>query len=97
MVRGVERFQRFGGIPDADAIGRLAQLRVPAAGRPRILDFDLQLCPVMVALNANRSAPYMTGKDLGYESTAPVAPFLVNSGKPDALMVVIPDLNVEVK
>jgi hypothetical protein len=42
-------------------------------------------------------APYITGKDLGYESTAPVAPFLVNSGKPDALMVVIPDLNVEVK
>ncbi len=36
-------------------------------------------------------APYMTGKDLGYGSS--VAPFLVNAGKPNALMVVIPDLN----
>src|SRR5580704_11495864 len=56
MVRGVERLQTFGGITDADAIGRLAQLRMPGAGRPRILDFDLQLWPVMVALNENRSA-----------------------------------------
>ena len=38
-------------------------------------------------------APYMTGKDLGYESAAPTAPFLLNPGKPDALMVVIPDLD----
>lgn len=36
-------------------------------------------------------APYLTGKDLGYGSS--VAPFLVNPGKPNALMVVIPDLN----
>jgi hypothetical protein len=35
-------------------------------------------------------APYVTGKDLGYESAAP---FLVNPGKPDAMMVVVPDLN----
>jgi hypothetical protein len=33
-------------------------------------------------------APYMTGKDLGYDSTAP---FLVQAGKPDARMVVVPD------
>jgi hypothetical protein len=39
-------------------------------------------------------APYITGKDLGYDS---VAPFLTNPGKPDALMVVVPDLNPQVK
>jgi hypothetical protein len=33
-------------------------------------------------------APYMTGKDLGYDSEAP---FLVLPGKPDARMVVVPD------
>lgn len=33
-------------------------------------------------------APYMTGKDLGYASDAP---FLVEPGKPDARMVVVPD------
>jgi hypothetical protein len=37
-------------------------------------------------------APYMTGKDLGYDSTAP---FLVQSGKPDARMVVVPDPNMK--
>jgi hypothetical protein len=37
-------------------------------------------------------APYMTGKDLGYDS---VAPFLVNAGKPDAMMVVFPDPNLK--
>ncbi len=42
-------------------------------------------------------APYMTGKDLGYESATPEAPYLVNAGKPDALMVVIPDSNAEAK
>jgi hypothetical protein len=35
-------------------------------------------------------APFATGKDLGYQSTAP---FLVNPGRPDAMMVVVPDLN----
>ena len=33
-------------------------------------------------------APYLTGKDLGYTSDAP---FLVEPGKPDARMVVVPD------
>jgi hypothetical protein len=33
-------------------------------------------------------APYTTGKDLGYASDAP---FLVEPGKPDARMVVVPD------
>jgi hypothetical protein len=33
-------------------------------------------------------APYLTGKDLGY---ATEAPFLVEPGKPDARMVVVPD------
>jgi hypothetical protein len=42
-------------------------------------------------------APYMTAKDLGFESATPTAPFLVNAGKPDALMVVIPDLNPQEK
>jgi hypothetical protein len=37
-------------------------------------------------------APYLTGKDLGYDSTAP---FLVQSGKPDARMVVVPDPNLK--
>lgn len=37
-------------------------------------------------------APYVTGKDLGYQS---VAPFLVESGRPDARMVVFPDPNVK--
>jgi hypothetical protein len=39
-------------------------------------------------------APYMTGKDLRYQS---VAPFLVEPGEPDARMVVIPDPNPKVK
>lgn len=34
-------------------------------------------------------APYMTGKDLGYDSAAP---FLVEPGLPDAKMVVFPDV-----
>ncbi len=34
-------------------------------------------------------APYMTGKDLGYDSTAP---FLVEPGQPDAMMVVVPQM-----
>lgn len=38
-------------------------------------------------------APYMTAKDLGYQSVNTVVPFLVNAGKPDALMVVVPDLS----
>jgi hypothetical protein len=33
-------------------------------------------------------APYATGKDLGFDSAAP---FLVQPGKPDARMVVVPD------
>jgi len=39
-------------------------------------------------------APYLTGKDLGYDS---VAPFLVQPGQPDARMVVFPDPNPQVK
>jgi hypothetical protein len=35
-------------------------------------------------------APFLTGKDLGYDS---VAPFLVHAGLPDARMVVVPDPN----
>lgn len=37
-------------------------------------------------------APFMTGKDLGYDS---VAPFLVQPGEPDAKMVVFPDPNLK--
>ena len=37
-------------------------------------------------------APYMTGKDLGYDAEAP---FLVKPGKPDAMMVVFPDPNLK--
>lgn len=37
-------------------------------------------------------APYMTGKDLGYDSDAP---FLVQPGTPEAKMVVFPDPNVK--
>jgi hypothetical protein len=37
-------------------------------------------------------APYLTGKDLGYASAAP---FLVKPGKPDALMFVVPDPNMQ--
>lgn len=33
-------------------------------------------------------APYLTGKDLGFDS---VAPFLVNPGQPNGLMVVVPE------
>lgn len=39
-------------------------------------------------------APYLTGKDLGYDSTAP---FLVQAGEPDARMVVFPDPNPKMK
>jgi hypothetical protein len=35
-------------------------------------------------------APYMTAKDLGYDSVATM-PYLVEPGKPDAMMVVIPE------
>lgn len=35
-------------------------------------------------------APYMTARDLGYDS---VAPFLVEPGQPDATMIVLPDAN----
>jgi hypothetical protein len=34
-------------------------------------------------------APYMTAKDLGYESDATL-PYLVHPGQPDALMIVVP-------
>jgi hypothetical protein len=34
-------------------------------------------------------APYMTAKDLGYESHATL-PYLVHPGQPDALMIVVP-------
>jgi hypothetical protein len=37
-------------------------------------------------------APFMTGKDLGYDSDAP---FLVQAGMPDAKMVVFPDPKME--
>lgn len=37
-------------------------------------------------------APYLTGKDLGYDS---VAPFLVEPGKPDARMVVFYNPNIK--
>ena len=37
-------------------------------------------------------APYMTGKDLGYDS---VAPFLVQPGRPDTTMIVFPDPNLK--
>jgi hypothetical protein len=37
-------------------------------------------------------APYMTGKDLGYDS---VAPFLVQPGEPYATMIVVPDPNLK--
>jgi hypothetical protein len=37
-------------------------------------------------------APFMTGKDLGYDSAVP---FLVQSGEPDAKMVVFPDPNLK--
>jgi hypothetical protein len=37
-------------------------------------------------------APYMTGKELGYESTVP---FLVQPGQPDAKMVVFPDQSLK--
>jgi hypothetical protein len=37
-------------------------------------------------------APYLTGKDMGYDSAAP---FLVQPGKPDARMVVVPDPNMK--
>jgi hypothetical protein len=37
-------------------------------------------------------APFMTGKDLGYDS---VAPFLVQPGEPGAKMVVFPDPNMK--
>jgi hypothetical protein len=37
-------------------------------------------------------APYLTGKDLGYDSTAP---FLVQPGMPSARMVVVPDPNLK--
>jgi hypothetical protein len=37
-------------------------------------------------------APYMTGKELGYDSAAP---FLVQPGEPDAKMVVFPDPNLK--
>jgi hypothetical protein len=37
-------------------------------------------------------APYLTGKDLGYDSAAP---FLVQSGQPDARMVVFPDPKIK--
>ncbi len=36
-------------------------------------------------------APYMTAKDLGYDSVSPtMMPYLVQPGQPDAMMVVIP-------
>jgi hypothetical protein len=36
-------------------------------------------------------APYMTAKDLGYDSVSPaMVPYLVQPGEPDAMMVVIP-------
>lgn len=37
-------------------------------------------------------APYVTAEDLGYQS---VAPFVVNPGKPDAMIVVVPDPNLK--
>jgi hypothetical protein len=37
-------------------------------------------------------APYMTGKELGYDSAVP---FLVQPGEPDAKMVVFPDPNLQ--
>lgn len=41
-------------------------------------------------------APYATGKDLGFDSDA-AAQYLVDPGKPDASIVVIPDPNCEKK
>ena len=36
-------------------------------------------------------APYMTPKDLGYDSVSPtMVPYLVNPGEPDAMLVVVP-------
>jgi hypothetical protein len=40
-------------------------------------------------------APYLTGKDLGYDSAGSVAPYLTQPGAPDALMVVVPDPNMK--
>lgn len=42
-------------------------------------------------------APYMTGKDLGYPTADTISPFLVNPGKPDALMVVIPSPEMQLE
>lgn len=76
--------------------------RFKAPGRPGVLymlSSDNRLGPVSGNGTSHFPphlmfyAPYMTGKDLGYES---VAPFLVNPGKPNALMVVIPDLNPKI-
>jgi hypothetical protein len=39
-------------------------------------------------------APYMTGKDLGFDSDSAAA-FLVQAGKPDATIIVFPDPNLK--
>jgi hypothetical protein len=40
-------------------------------------------------------APYMTGKDLGYDSTSAAAPYMTQPGEPDNLMVVVPDSSMQ--